>query len=378
MQVFNLFYKIVKTRWVSLLIYTVIFVLILNFADFGGGDTSFTSSKMRLTLYDMDESAASKKLVDYISSNNEIVDYKNDKDILIDALYYTSTNYVITINKGFEEKLKAGEDNDLFEAQYLHDSNTNKLADDMLNSYVSTVNAYMTGGMELYEAQDKAASALSEKSEVNFETFTDDNSFKAIGFFNFVPYILFSLIVSAIAPVIIAMNRKDIFFRTKCSSMKESSINFQTILASTIFVAFIWLLLMGMGIMKNGEMYSGRIWYAVLNTLAFTIISIAIAMLIASFNVSEDALSFISVVLGLGMSFLCGMFVPLELLDSKVIAIGRFLPLYWYIRANNMICGSGNELFNLSKVMKFMGVELLFAVAIFAFAFAVRKQKKAL
>lgn len=378
MQVFNLFYKIVKTRWVSLLIYTVIFVLILNFADFGGGDTSFTSSKMRLTLYDMDESAASKKLVDYISKNNEIIDYKNDKDVLIDALYYTSTNYVITINKGFEEKLKAGEDNDLFEAQYLHDSNTNKLADDMLNSYVSTVNAYMTGGMELYEAQDKAASALSEKSEVNFETFTDDNSFKATGFFNFVPYILFSLIVSAIAPVIIAMNRKDIFFRTKCSSMKESSINFQTILASTIFVAFIWLLLMGMGIMKNGEMYSGRIWYAVLNTLAFTIISIAIAMLIASFNVSEDALSFISVVLGLGMSFLCGMFVPLELLDSKVIAIGRFLPLYWYIRANNMICGSGNELFNLSKVMKFMGVELLFAVAIFAFAFAVRKQKKAL
>ena len=356
----------------------MIFVLILNFADIGGGDTSFTSSKMRLTLYDMDESAASKKLVDYISKNNEIIDYKNDKDVLIDALYYTSTNYVITINKGFEEKLKAGEDNDLFEAQYLHDSNTNKLADDMLNSYVSTVNAYMTGGMELYEAQDKAASALSEKSEVNFETFTDDNSFKATGFFNFVPYILFSLIVSAIAPVIIAMNRKDIFFRTKCSSMKESSINFQTILASTIFVAFIWLLLMGMGIMKNGEMYSGRIWYAVLNTLAFTIISIAIAMLIASFNVSEDALSFISVVLGLGMSFLCGMFVPLELLDSKVIAIGRFLPLYWYIRANNMICGSGNELFNLSKVMKFMGVELLFAVAIFAFAFAVRKQKKAL
>lgn len=378
MQVFNLFYKIVKTRWVSLLIYTVIFVLILNFADLGGGDTSFTSSKMRLTLYDMDESAASKKLVDYISKNNEIIDYKNDKDVLIDALYYTSTNYVITINKGFEEKLKAGEDNDLFEAQYLHDSNTNKLADDMLNSYVSTVNAYMTGGMELYEAQDKAASALSEKSEVNFETFTDDNSFKATGFFNFVPYIIFSLIISAIAPVIIAMNRKDIFFRTKCSSMKESSINFQTILASTIFVAFIWLLLMGMGIMKNGEMYSGRIWYAVLNTLAFTIISIAIAMLIASFNVSEDALSFISVVLGLGMSFLCGMFVPLELLDSKVIAIGRFLPLYWYIRANNMICGSGNELFNLSKVMKFMGVELLFAVAIFAFAFAVRKQKKAL
>ena len=378
MQVFNLFYKIVKTRWVSLLIYTVIFVLILNFADLGGGDTSFTSSKMRLTLYDMDESAASKKLVDYISKNNEIIDYKNDKDVLIDALYYTSTNYVITINKGFEEKLKAEKDTELFEAQYLHDSNTNKLADDMLNSYVSTVNAYMTGGMELYEAQDKAASALSEKSEVNFETFTDDNSFKATGFFNFVPYIIFSLIISAIAPVIIAMNRKDIFFRTKCSSMKESSINFQTILASTIFVAFIWLLLMGMGIMKNGEMYSGRIWYAVLNTLAFTIISIAIAMLIASFNVSEDALSFISVVLGLGMSFLCGMFVPLELLDSKVIAIGRFLPLYWYIRANNMICGSGNELFNLSKVMKFMGVELLFAVAIFAFAFAVRKQKKAL
>ena len=68
------------------------------------------------------------------------------------------------------------------------------------------------------------------------------------------PYIIMSIVVSSLCPVIMVMNNKEVLFRTKCSSMKESSINFQTILASTIFVAFIWLLLMGMGIMKNGEM----------------------------------------------------------------------------------------------------------------------------
>ncbi len=378
MQVFKLFFKIVKTKWIAMLIYLAIFLAILTLTDVSGSDSGFTSEKMALTLYDKDNTEASKKLVDYISANNDMVEVEDDKDKLIDALYITATNYVITINEGFSEKLAKGETEGLFEARYIHDSNTNKLADDMLDSYVSTVNAMQASGMELSEAQDAAVKVLSEKTEVEFETFSEDTSAKSAGFFNYMPYIIMSLVVSSLCPVIIVMNNKEVAFRTKCSSYKESRINFQTILAAIVFMFVIWIFLMGLGVIKNEGIFTGNLWFAVLNTIAFMIVCIAIAILLSTFGVSETALGFISQTLGLGMAFLCGMFVPLELLSKSVVAIGRFLPAYWYVRANNMICNMSGESFSLSKVMSFMGVELLFAAAIFAVAIAVRKQKKSI
>ena len=149
MQVFKLFFKIAKTKWLATLVFLGIFLLILNFTNIGGGSTSFTTSKMALTIYDHDNSDASKKLCEYLKKDNEIVDVEDDKDKLIDALYITSTNYVITINEGYADRLAKGETEGLFSTRYLHDSYTNKLADSTLDTYVSTVKAYMAGGMEM-------------------------------------------------------------------------------------------------------------------------------------------------------------------------------------------------------------------------------------
>ena len=71
------------------------------------------------------------------------------------------------------------------------------------------------------------------------------------------------------------------------------------------------------------------------------------------------------------MSFLCGSFVPLDVLDSKVQAVGRFLPLYWYIRANSMLCG--DEAYNSGKLAQFMLIQTGFAVVIFMAALIVRR-----
>ena len=379
MQVFKLFFKIAKTKWLATLVFLGIFLLILNFTNVGGGSTSFTTSKMALTVYDHDKTDASKKLCEYLEKDNEIVDVEDDKDKLIDALYITSTNYVITINEGYADRLAKGETDGLFTTRYLHDSYTNKLADSTLDTYVGTVKAYMAGGMEFSKALDSAQEALSVKTEVNFETFSDNNAnTKAASFFNYLPYALLSIIVSVLCPVIVAMNKKGVGFRTKCSSIKVSSVSLQTIAASGIFVFVIWLFLMILGIGKNGGMYSGNIWYGVLNSAAFTLICVSIALLFSELGVKENVLAFVTQVLGLGMAFLCGMFVPQEMLSGSVLAFARFLPAYWYVRANDMICGLGADAFSLSTVMMCIGIQVLFAAAIFAVSLIVKRQKKAI
>lgn len=379
MQVFKLFFKIAKTKWLATLIFLGIFLLILNFTDVGGGVQSFSTSKMSLTVYDHDNTDASKRLYEHLKKNNEIVEIEDDKDKIIDALYITSTNYVIDIKEGYAERLAKGETDGLFTTRYLHDSYTNKLADSTLDDYVGTVKAYLAGGMELDKALDAAEEALDIKTDVTMETFSDDSpAAKSASFFNYMPYALLSIIVSVLCPVLIAMNKKEVGFRTKCSSIKLSSVSAQTVAASGIFVAIIWVFLMILGIGKNGGMFSGNMWYAVLNTVSFTLVCVAIALLFAELGIGDNVLAFVTQVLGLGMAFLCGMFVPQEMLSSSVLAAARFLPAYWYVKANDMICGLGTDKFKLSTVMMCIGIQLLFAAAIFAVSLIVKRQKKAL
>lgn len=79
--------------------------------------------------------------------------------------------------------------------------------------------------------------------------------------------------------------------------------------------------------------------------------------------------------IGLGMSFLCGVFVPQKFLGEAVINVAHFLPAYWFIRANNMLAGISDELFSSSKYFSYLGIELLFAVAIFSVVLLVAKTK---
>lgn len=379
MQVFKLFFKIAKTKWLATLIFLGIFLLILNFTDVGGGAQSFSTSKMSLTVYDHDNTDASKRLYEHLKKNNEIVEIEDDKDKLIDALYITSTNYVIDIKEGYAERLAKGETDGLFTTRYLHDSYTNKLAESTLDDYVGTVKAYLAGGMELDKALDAAEEALDIKTDVTMETFSDDSpAAKSASFFNYMPYALLSIIVSVLCPVLIAMNKKEVGFRTKCSSIKLSSVSAQTVAASGIFVAIIWVFLMILGVGKNGGMFTGNMWYAVLNSVAFTLVCVAVALLFSELGIDDNAQAFATQVLGLGMAFLCGMFVPQEMLSSGVLAAARFLPAYWYVRANDMVCGMSTETFKLSTVLTCIGIQLLFAAAIFAVSLIVKKQKKAL
>ena len=81
-------------------------------------------------------------------------------------------------------------------------------------------------------------------------------------------------------------------------------------------------------------------------------------------------------VLGLGMSFLCGVFVTQSLLGEEILNIGKLLPAYWYVRANNMIYGADGAVFDHGEIMACIGIQALFASAVFAAALAASGIKK--
>lgn len=378
MQVFKAMFKVMRSRLPSALIYIVCFFAISAIiANASTKENKFEASRLNVCIFDEDDTAESHALADFIKKSNDIVEIENDRDIIIDSIYYKRIDYALIINKGYAEKIKAGDTADLFGSYHLSDSFSVVYMGQVLDEYVNSVKAYLSMGKTFDEAVASAEVALSQNAEVNmFRADNAGNSHFSVdfaGYFQYMPYILVSIIISVVSLVLVTMNKKDIRYRTNCSCMKESSYTFQLFLGSFLFVLAIWLLFMIAGMILNQEIYTGRAWYAVLNSFIFAVVVGTMAVLVASFEPKDNVLNLITQVLGLGMSFFCGIFIPVDVLSDSVLSVARFLPAYWYIRANNMIADITQ--FEFSEVVQCYLIQLGFAAAMIIVTLLVRKVK---
>ncbi|MCI5845743.1 MAG: ABC transporter permease [Oscillospiraceae bacterium] len=234
--------------------------------------------------------------------------------------------------------------------------------------------------MSCTEAITAAENALSEEIEVNSNPFVkteaENNKYSNFSYyFQYLPYVLLSVMIAALSPTLITMQKADIRHRTNCSCLSSSSQTLQLMLGSGLFVLFVWLIFMIAGIFISGEMFHGMTWYAVLNSFVFQLVAAGIAILISTFAPSSTGVNVISNIVGLGMSFLCGVFVPQSLLGEGILQVGQFLPAYWYIKANNMLSGTSGEVFTTVQFLQYVGIEFLFAVALFAVTLVLQKAK---
>ncbi|WP_295066482.1 ABC transporter permease, partial [Ruminococcus sp.] len=261
MQVFKAMFKVMRSRLPSALIGIVCFFAISAIiANASTKENKFEASRLNVCIFDEDDTAESHALADFIKKSNDIVEIENDRDIIIDSIYYKRIDYALIINKGYAEKIKAGDTADLFGSYHLSDSFSVVYMGQVLDEYVNSVKAYLSMGKTFDEAVASAEVALSQNAEVNmFRADNAGNSHFSVdfaGYFQYMPYILVSIIISVVSLVLVTMNKKDIRYRTNCSCMKESSYTFQLFLGSFLFVFVIWLMFMIGGMILNKEVYT--------------------------------------------------------------------------------------------------------------------------
>lgn len=383
MQVFKLFMKVLKKNLPVVFIYIGIFLVIaVIMSKNSTTDNSFKEVKLDVSIIDDDNSQASKALTDFIESKHNIISIENNKDKILDAMFYSRVDYVLTIKSGYEEKIKSGNTTELFTNFRVHDSYSATILDNSIDEYVSTLGAYIIGGSDLETAITKTEGTLSNKITVNTESFTKEDisspdypeNFSY--FFQYLPYILISILVGALCPVLLTLNKKELNNRTRCSSVPSSKQTFQIFIGSCVLVLATWIVFMIAALAMYGEMFRGKCWMAVLNSFIFTLIAAGIALLVSCFLPSKNVVSLISNIIGLGMSFLCGVFVPQDLLGDGVLKAARFLPAYWYIKVNNMLAGTANEDYSSKTCLSYIGIELIFAIAMFALVLLITKTKE--
>lgn len=368
--------KVMKRKFPVAFVYIAIFVSIAIVMSITGGQSAmFEQTSLNVCVFDEDDTPESHALRDMIAADNKIVQIENDEDVIIDALYYERVSYILTIKKGYAQALASGDTEGMLERKHMHDSYSTVYMGQLIDEYVGTVKAYLAGGMDMDTALAQASDALSKDAEVNVANFSSTENailpFTTALFFRFLPYILIAAFMNSLCPVLLAISRKDIRFRTNCSGIRPNSYTLQIFIGSAVYVIATWLLFMIVGMILNGGIFTGYAWIAVLNSFVFALFSAILTLFAASFDPSENVISIITQVISLGMSFLCGVFVEQDMLGDGVLAVGRFLPAYWYERVDRMI--EGTETFDLSTALGFIMIEVGFTVVIAILTVLVRR-----
>lgn len=384
MQIFKAFFKIAAKLKGSIIMYVAIFITIGVLITGSASDAAptFSQSRLKVVVFDEDNSPESRALIDFISKNNDIIEMENDPEKLRDSLYYFEIDYVLTIKEDYGRKLADGSSDSYFTYSVDPKSYNCEYFNLQLEQYVSTMQLYLTVNSDIEAAQAKTIAAVENDTSVTAQNFTDGSAdseiSKFIIFMRYLAYILPAIMITVLSRIIIELRSENIRNRTFCSPISPIKYNGQIFAASMIFCIVIWVFTVMLSFILGGSPeITGNILLTILNSFIFMLISAGLAVLISMcFGSNNMAIDMIANIICLGMAFLCGVFVDQSLLGESVLNVARFLPAYWYVCAVENIGQVSGAVFNASLVWKYFGIESLYAVAIFALSMVAARFKK--
>lgn len=331
MKVFKNYFKIISKHMIAIVSYMVIFfVIIMGFAKSNDNNGDYSSIKVDVYVDNQSQDLLAKGLEDYLKKNFNFVDL--NKEYLDDELFYGYVSSLITIPKDFETSNKV-----IYKTAPA--STYGMLPKQAINNYISKYKSYVDSGFSKENAINAVDEDLSKKAQVSIERKNNEGvSNNSEYYFNFINYVLMAQIILVVSTVMIVYNKETMANRNKVSPLSAASQNFQLILGHIVSGLVFWLIyMMFFAVMWPDSRSLASTRLMMLNSFIFTITVVTLSMFLSKLIKKESALSAIMNVVALGSSFLCGAFVPQELLSDTTIKMSKVLPSYYYITNNNMI-----------------------------------------
>jgi ABC-type multidrug transport system permease subunit len=234
--------------------------------------------------------------------------------------------------------------------------------------------------VEAAELSQRIAQDLSIQTEVSYRTYgkvlgmMDSMTFS----FNYSAYVLISLLILGVSSFMLVFNQPDLRKRNLCSPVSLRKQNSQVLLGNLVYATVCWVLMMLLNLsLFGGAIFVEQVYLFALNAFVFTIVSLSMGFLVGNVTRSRVVQSAISNVTTTVMCFLGGVFVPQALLSKSVVSLAKFLPTYWYVRANNEAGQLARlTLETLTPILGYMAIQLGMAVAFLAVALVIIKQKQ--
>ena len=381
MTVFKGYLTIIKRNLAYMISWIFIFFLItlmINAFSPNSQKGIFKAESVDIAVIDRDHSPLSQGLIDYLSLQNHVTLSDGDLDQLTTALYYRTYTYVLSMPEGFGNSFPT--DGETLKVTKVPGSTEGYYLDAQINSFLNQIRVYQSSGLNLETSVEKALDVCKIESSVTFRDF-NKNGGEMPGYtylFRFLPYLYISVLCYCISYILKAFKHPEVHRRMMASAISPTSQNLQGIAAFLFFILVFWVISMFLPFIAGYRSFysDSHLALYVGNSLLLLAVAASLAFLVGHLIHSDNAINGITNVLSLGMSFLCGVFVPLELLGSGVKKISQFLPVYWFETINDLL-GNHQSLSTemLHTIQQGFLIQAAFAIACFCITLAIAKQK---
>ena len=387
MQVFKAYVKSSAKNAGLLLMYLGIVIglaIMMNSFNAQRTQPGFSETEVPLAFFNQDSKAASDivdGLKNYLQTHAKLIDVADDPEKIRDALFFGKIAYVIRIPAGFSESF--GNNGPVrIEQLSAPDSTTSAYMNMLVNKYLNTARLYRQGLPTVSEAEivrltqaNLDISAPVEMKSAESKVGSYDN---VVYFYNYLAYALLAMLILGVSTCMLTFNSLNLKRRNLCSPMTLRSMNLQMIAGGLLFSLFSWGALVVVSLAIYGRaMLTQAGFYLILNSFVFMLVGLSLSYLVGNLLKSRNAQAAVANVLTLGMSFISGVFVPQAILGKTVLAIARFTPSFWFVKANidigSQVNFSGQ---NMSGIWLSMLRQLLFAAGLLAVSLIVIRSRR--
>jgi len=339
MIIFKTFLKVLNKCKAPIIMYTVFLIFFGGFnMKTSDNSINFVASKPDILIVNQDkEEGITKNLIEYIENNSNIIDVEDNEEARNDALFYRDVNYIIYIPENFNKDFLENK-NPKIDIKSTGDYQSS-LAEMMLERYLKVAKIYKDVYSSETELIEKINDTLSKEVKITITSKLDTNKLdKATFFYNFTNYCILAGCIYVICLILSSFKRENINKRTIISSMNYKEYNRKLLISNSLFAIVLWVFYVLLSFVLVGDiMFTSHGIIYIINSFIFTMCAVTIAFLLGTLITNKNAVNGIVNVIALGSSFLCGAFVPVEMLPDTILKVAHILPSYWFIKTNEEI-----------------------------------------
>lgn len=382
MQVFRLFFKLIKNTSAPIILLTAVFVLyVFLLMDKGYNNSVESEGRINLAVlnYNKDD-ALWRQLKSILENYCSIYDYEDDEELLDDKLTTLNIDAVIFIPYGFSQDILSGK-KVVLELQKLSDNRFLTYMEDIINLYLNTAQLYSKEKEN--DTPEHLAAALGTTFEINGEykqlyqrdTLINYKTYEK--YFRFASYVVFTVCLLGIGMAQHSIQNIHIQRRNLMSPLPDKFLNFQMFFGNLIFVVLYDVFLIIISLIyyspRTLDVYILCFW---INLIVFSLSCLSMSFLMAMLTKKREVNIVLAILLPLILCFISGVFSSQDNIGEGLLSIAYFTPTYWLVRGSTAIMQSGYGQVRLLNVIPVILTQSLFAAALFCIALMISKEKR--